>query len=98
MMNILSLYYDSSGWRVIIFLREKHRPSHYYAEGDDRILLSPASVDIGGVCITPLEEDFNKITSDKIVEIFKEVEISKEYFEYIKASLKKELNMSFRTD
>ncbi len=98
MMNILSLYYDSSGWRVVIFLREKHRPSHYYAEGDDRILLSPASVDIGGVCITPLEEDFNKITSDKIVEIFKEVEISKEYFEYIKASLKKELNMSFRTD
>ena len=92
MMNILSSYGEDTGWRVVIFLREKHRPSHYFAGGDDRILLSPASVDIGGVCITPLEEDFNKITSGKIVEIFKEVEIGKEYFEYIKASLKKELN------
>ena len=49
-------------------------------------------MDLGGVCITPLEEDFNKITAEKIAEIFKEVEISKEYFEYIKASLKKKLN------
>ncbi len=89
MMNILASYLPEEGWRVIIFLRSKHRSSHYFAEGEDNILLSPASVDIGGVCITPLEKDFNKITKDKLIEIFREISIGKEYFDYVKTSLKK---------
>ena len=40
MMNVLASYEEDSGWRIVIFLREKHRPSHYFAEGDERILLS----------------------------------------------------------
>jgi hypothetical protein len=35
-------------------------------------LLSPASVDMGGVFITPREEDFIKITSADISGIFKQ--------------------------
>lgn len=91
MMNIIAFYEEEYGWRVLVFLRDKHRSSHYYAEGEENILLSPASVDLGGVCITPLEKDFKNITKEQLIEIFKEITIGKEYFEYIKASLQKRL-------
>ncbi len=92
MLNIISSFEKEKGWRVIIFLRQKHRSSHYFAEGDRNILLSPAAVDLGGVCITPLEKDFNKITKDNLIEIFHEITIGKEYFDYIKTSLTRQLN------
>jgi hypothetical protein len=40
-------------------------------------------VDLGGVCITPREEDFNKITKEQIIDIYRQVTISKEYFEFV---------------
>jgi len=94
MMNIISSYEDGF-WRLIVFPREKHRPAQYFAEGDDNILLSPAAVDLGGVLITPLEKDFNKITKEDIIDIFRQVTLSTEYFEFIKASLKEELTGVF---
>jgi hypothetical protein len=102
LMNITSFYEprmnsnsDKFGWRILIFLREKHRPSHYFREDESRILLSPAAVDFGGVCILPLEKDFEKITQENIIEIFREVSIGKEQFEYIKADLNKSLQTAF---
>ncbi|MBD8347419.1 DUF4922 domain-containing protein [Dysgonomonas sp. HGC4] len=75
MMNIISWYEDGK-WFSCIFPRAKHRPACFFAEGDYNILISPASVDLGGVLITPLEKDFNKITSKDIETILKEVCIS----------------------
>lgn len=91
MMNILSFYEEEYGWRIIIFLRSKHRPSHYFKDGEEKLVLSPAAVDLGGVCITPLEKDFERINKDLITEIFKEVSLAKEQFEFIKSSIKTEL-------
>ncbi|MCU7496124.1 MAG: DUF4922 domain-containing protein [Ignavibacteria bacterium] len=79
MMNILSFYEDAK-WHVLVFPRAKHRPSYFFMEGDDNILLSPASVDMGGVLITPLEKDFNKITRENIVDIFRQVTLQDETF------------------
>lgn len=75
MMNILA-WYEGGTWIVAIFLREKHRPACYTAQGDENILLSPASVDMGGVFITPLEKDFEKITSEDVRTILQEVCLS----------------------
>ncbi len=88
MMNILSYFEEKSGWRLIIFLRNKHRSSHYFSEGEKNILLSAASVDLGGVCIFPLEKDFDKITKEQLAEVFKEISISDKLFELIKDKLK----------
>ena len=71
-MNIL-IWYEAVKWVVCIFPRKKHRPSCYGAEGDDHILISPASVDLGGVFITPLEKDFLKISAENIREILNEI-------------------------
>ncbi len=79
MLNILS-YYRSS-WKVFIFLRDLHRPSQYFTKGEENILLSPASVDYGGMLITPLEKDFNKLTQSDIEDIFNQVSIDRNKFE-----------------
>jgi ATP adenylyltransferase/5',5'''-P-1,P-4-tetraphosphate phosphorylase II len=89
LLNILSFYEKDYNWRVLIFLRKKHRSSHYFKEGKDRILVSPAAVDLGGICILPLEEDFEKITQKNIEDVFKEVNLNKEQFEVIETELKK---------
>jgi len=79
---------------ALVYLREKHRPSHYFAEGDANILLSPASVDMGGVFITPLEKDFNKISEKELTEITDELQISNETFGMIKNALREQPTVS----
>jgi hypothetical protein len=89
MMNIISIYQKESGWRMIIFLRGKHRPDAYFQEGNDNITVSPATIDLGGVMITPFEKDFKKIDKNILSQIYKEVSIGKEGFDYLKTKLKK---------
>ena len=75
MLNILAFHSDGI-WTVHIIPRRVHRPACYFAEGAGKILLSPAAVDLGGVYITPREEDFEKITAADISGIMKEVCLS----------------------
>ena len=90
-MNIIGLYEMEAGWRIIIFPRSKHRPSHYYAKEDKRILISPATVDMGGVCVTFLEDDFNKVNKDNLAEILREVSLGQKEFDNFKSALAREL-------
>ncbi len=87
MMNIISSYEQESVWRVILFFRKKHRPDAYFKENDENILVSPATIDLGGILVTPLEKDFNKIDKVIVKQIFREVSIGKEEFEYLKTKL-----------
>ena len=77
MMNLLAMY-DEGKWILFLLLRRKHRPSCYTAEGDERLLCSPASVDLGGVLILPIAEDFEKITDEMAENIVSEVCLSAE--------------------
>lgn len=83
MLNILTLW-TGEEWQVIIFPRKKHRPDQFFLEGDDQILLSPASVDFGGVLITPRETDYYKLSEALIKNIFEQVTISDEAWEELK--------------
>jgi hypothetical protein len=80
MMNLLCSFTDSV-WRIILFPRSKHRPDAYFREGDDRILISPAAVDIGGLIVTPVEKDFKKVDGVTIDGMFHEVSLSHEQVE-----------------
>jgi len=72
MLNILTGY-SRDEWTIHIIPRKQHRPRQFFAEGDNQILISPAAVDLGGVIITPREEDFLRITKDDIEDIFRQV-------------------------
>ena len=89
MMNILS-WFDGK-WTVLIFLRALHRPWQYFEKGEKNILLSPASVDLGGTLITPLEKDFKKISKMDVVDMLNQVSVSSERFFELKVNLKESL-------
>ena len=88
MINIISFYEEEYGWRVIVFLRSKHRPAVFFAEGEEKMLVSPAAIDLGGVCVFPREEDFNRISKEQIAAIFKEVFVSEEVLKKLIEKLK----------
>lgn len=88
MMNIVTWYKNDTLFSCI-FPREKHRPDCFFAEGDANLLISPASVDMGGVFITPQEKDFEKITAQDLESILKEVCLSDEKAGHLIANLRK---------
>ena len=85
MMNIVG-WKEDARWIFCIFPRSKHRPSCYTAEGEKNLLISPASVDMGGVFIVPQEKDFDKITAKEIAEILEEVCLSSTEYAELKQS------------
>ena len=87
MMNILSSFEEELGWSVIIFLRSKHRPELFYKEDPNRLVVSPAAVDLGGLLITPRENDFEKIDQEIVRNIFKEVSLNDTIFSELKERL-----------
>ncbi len=74
MLNIVS-WHDGDNLLSVVFPRKKHRPDCYYEEGDGQLLVSPGALDMAGLIITPREEDFRKIDSEKTVAIMKEVSL-----------------------
>jgi hypothetical protein len=90
MLNILAFFREK--WQILVFPREKHRPWQYYKEGEKNILLSPASVDMGGVMILPLEKDFLKISREDIVDIFTQVGLSDRRFNALISMLGEKLS------
>ncbi len=72
MLNILAIF-EQGEWIIHIFPRTLHRPAQYFESGKMQLILSPASVDMGGVLIIPREEDFIKISKEDIRDIFNQV-------------------------
>ncbi|MBP3776141.1 MAG: DUF4922 domain-containing protein [Prevotella sp.] len=75
MMNIIA-------WRQgdmllsVVLPRRQHRPACYTAEGAGQYIISPGAVDMGGLLITPREEDFRKITIEVAQSIYEEVSLT----------------------
>ncbi|HRP91409.1 MAG TPA: DUF4922 domain-containing protein [Ignavibacteriaceae bacterium] len=91
MINFVSFYEEEYGWRIIIFLRAKHRPSVFFADDENKMLVSPAAIDLGGVCVFPREEDFNRITKEQIESVFKEVFVDRGILKELLNKLKQSL-------
>lgn len=95
MMNILAVYEKNMLWRVLIFLREKHRPSFFYDKGESNFLWSPAAVDLGGVCIIPKQENFNDISRNILITGFNQITISGDKFLLINEKLKQIISVKY---
>ena len=87
MMNIIAW---SSGDELlsVIFPRRKHRPDCYTAEGDDQFIISPGAVDMGGLIITPREEDYRRLTAELVAGIYEEVSLTAEQMRQVADQLK----------
>lgn len=90
MLNIIG-YQQDNHFIIHLFPRKQHRPDQFFAEGKDQLLISPASVDFGGVFITPRQEDFEKIKAKDLIDIFKQVSIDESQFKTLESEFKSTL-------
>lgn len=72
MINLIVTHQDGQ-WTIFIMPRDKHRPECYYAEGDAKLTISPAAIDLAGVMVVPEAEHFARITAEDIERIYDEV-------------------------
>ena len=81
MMNILawSQSSDTDGYERIVSViipRAKHRPDCYFKEGKGQMMVSPGSLDMAGMLITPRKEDFDRMTAEMAKSIIQECGMS----------------------
>ena len=63
---------------IIVIPRRAHRPRCYTAEGDRHYLISPGTLDMGGLIITPRIEDYERLTTAQALDILCEVGVRTE--------------------
>jgi ATP adenylyltransferase/5',5'''-P-1,P-4-tetraphosphate phosphorylase II len=90
MINLVATR-DGDRWTLIVFPRGKHRPDRYFAEGDAKLTVSPAAIDLSGVLVVPQPDHFAKITSRDAEEIYAEVTLSAAAFDELVAGLLRSL-------
>ncbi|MDD4921449.1 MAG: DUF4922 domain-containing protein [Bacteroidales bacterium] len=76
MLNLLC-WYDQAKWICLVFPRKSHRPECYFKDDNHRLLISPASVEMGGLMIAARQEDFERIKEEDIRKIYQDVSVSK---------------------
>lgn len=74
MMNIVCLF-ENNKWTIFILPRKAFRPWQYTAEADKQLLVSPATVEMSGIFITPIKAHFERITKKDIESIFEQCSI-----------------------
>jgi hypothetical protein len=77
MMNIIG-FHDGQTWRLVVFPRAKHRADSFFREGDTRVAVSPAVIEMGGVLVTPVARDFERLDVSAVECIFGEVSLKGE--------------------
>ena len=80
LINIAVFHDAKPGWTGYIFPRGKHRPQVFHS---GELTVSPASIDLCGIFVVPLEKDFVKISAEDIAAIFREVTLPDDQFEEI---------------
>ena len=86
MVNILC-WHNSGSWCIAVFPRRKHRPA-CFGTGEDQFVLSPASVDMGGLWAVSRKEDFNNLTLHDVTLIYMDVCLSPQDVEDISTKLR----------
>ena len=76
-MNVVA-YRHGEQVHLIVIPRQAHRPHCYSAEGDAKFLISPGTLDMCGLIITPRPEDYERLTTAQALDILCEVGVRTE--------------------
>jgi hypothetical protein len=86
MMNIAGFQKEGK-WRLVIFPRRKHRPEAFFRKGDERVVVSPGVIDMGGLLITPVKKDFEGLGRADVEKIYREVSLEEKTVGHVIAAL-----------
>jgi hypothetical protein len=72
-INLVATF-ESGKFFVFVFPRRAFRPRQFFAENEaERLLISPGSVEMSGILITPIKAHFDKITKNDVISIYEQV-------------------------
>ena len=91
MMNVIA-WNNGDELLCVVLPRRKHRPDCYTAEGAGQYIISPGAVDMGGLVITPREEDFRRLTPEVVMGIYREVSLTPEQMKQVAEKLQNAAN------
>ncbi|MDR1730408.1 MAG: DUF4922 domain-containing protein [Prevotellaceae bacterium] len=74
MMNVFTLF-ENNEWNLLVFPRKAHRPSCFFAKGNDFKMISPGAIDIAGVFVLPRKEDFDSVDEKIISDVLRQVSL-----------------------
>src|SRR5260370_2086538 len=86
MVNI-AVFHERETWVTYLFPRGKHRPEVFHT---GELTVSPASIDLCGIFVVPLAQDFERITGGAIAAIFREVTLPDVEFQEVAGKLESE--------
>lgn len=82
MFNLLVQFQDNC-YRALIFPRTRHRPQCYYADGTERIGVSPAVLEMAGLMVVTELEEFDRLDANRVYSIYSEVSLPRQQFELL---------------
>jgi Domain of unknown function (DUF4922) len=83
----IAVFHERGEWVAYLFPRGKHRPEVFYT---GELTVSPASIDLCGIFVVPIPQDFERITGDAIAAIFREVTLADDQFQDVARKLESE--------
>jgi hypothetical protein len=86
-MVSIAVFHKEERWRLHVFPRAKHRPDAFFKEDNDRILVSPAVIEMGGVIVTPMKKDFEGLDASDVEGIYGEVSLKANIVDSILAAM-----------
>ena len=82
MINVLSVFRDGR-YLTVLWPRSKHRPDCYFKEGDARIAVSPAALEMAGILVVAEPDHFDRVDRETAVSIYEEVSLDAGQFDQL---------------
>lgn len=82
--NVVAWHEPAEGFSLVLFPRAKHRP---YAFHRGERTVSPASIDMSGILVTPMRKDFDTLAGEEVAAIYDEVSLPDGAFRAVVARL-----------
>lgn len=83
----IAVFHERGEWVAYLFPRGKHRPEAFYT---GELTVSPASIDLCGIFVAPVAQQFERITANAIAAIFREVTLPDDPFQEVARKLESE--------
>jgi ATP adenylyltransferase/5',5'''-P-1,P-4-tetraphosphate phosphorylase II len=80
LINIIALY-RGDRYQAFVFPRAKHRPACYFAAGNDRISVSPGSLEMAGIMVVADADHFDRVDEKAARAILEEVSLDEKRFQ-----------------
>ena len=80
----IAVFHEQGEWVTYLFPRAKHRPEVFHT---GELTVSPASIDLCGIFVVPVAQQFARITADDVSAIFREVTLADDQFQAVASRL-----------